>query len=229
MSGGPWERFQRPATQAQSDLPMQVAFAGAVPLTGSSMLSNQYLRELKRRIEDQRFAVGPALSAAQESGLPGVVNGPGDAFRHIVWSAELTRRFGPVMAASIVENHETSGKGDIGAAAAMDLYNNKIGMRIGQTAQTYEDVLRAAASIIMGSSSFGDGTWKRQHHPTYGGAKWLTGEWRDSSPSGQGVPPTTWLHAKYYKYGGKENKGPSLFDYPATGAAVLSEMLGLDQ
>ncbi len=25
---GPWERFQRPATQAQSDLPMQIAAGG---------------------------------------------------------------------------------------------------------------------------------------------------------------------------------------------------------
>jgi hypothetical protein len=30
MSGRPWERFQRPETQAQSDLPMQIAAAGAM-------------------------------------------------------------------------------------------------------------------------------------------------------------------------------------------------------
>ena len=44
--------------------------------------------------EENGFVKDPAIHAALESGLPGVVNGPADAIRHVILAAELTRRYG---------------------------------------------------------------------------------------------------------------------------------------
>jgi hypothetical protein len=62
--------------------------------------------------------------------LPGRENGPADAYRHLLWGAELTRRFGPDVARKILETHEIQGdlSSRIGlgsqspAAAAMDRF-----------------------------------------------------------------------------------------------------------
>ena len=59
-----------------------------------------------RNSENQGFAVGPTLEAAEESRLPGLENGPADAFRHMVWAAELTRRYGAAIASDILNEHE---------------------------------------------------------------------------------------------------------------------------
>src|SRR5215469_10068312 len=39
--------------------------------------------------EKYGFVKGPAISAALESALPGIVNGPADAIRHVILAAEL--------------------------------------------------------------------------------------------------------------------------------------------
>ena len=64
----------------------------------------------------------------------------GDAFRHLVWAAELTRRFGPRTASIILDLHERigylgSGMGYLGngwskEAEDMDRHNNAIGVRM---------------------------------------------------------------------------------------------------
>jgi hypothetical protein len=46
-----------------------------------------------RLIEDW-FAIKAAGDEAVESQLPGRENGPADVYRHLLWGAELTRRFG---------------------------------------------------------------------------------------------------------------------------------------
>ena len=99
----------------------------------------------------QEFAVTAAEKAASESGLPSRIDGPGDAFRHLVWAAELTRRFGPQTASIILHLHEKMGylgsyfrKGWSKEAEDMDRHNNAIGMRIGQAAREYNDVFLQA-------------------------------------------------------------------------------------
>jgi hypothetical protein len=49
---------------------------------------------------EYRAAIGIAAAekAAEDSGLPGLTNGPADAYRHLVGACELTRRFGPARA-----------------------------------------------------------------------------------------------------------------------------------
>ena len=45
-----------------------------------------------------RGATDPAHKEAEKSGLPGNHNGPGDAYRHIIGAAEITRRYGEATA-----------------------------------------------------------------------------------------------------------------------------------
>lgn len=48
-----------------------------------------------------------ASSEAVSSQLPGRENGPADAYRHILWVAEMTRRFGPSKAKLFAEGKES--------------------------------------------------------------------------------------------------------------------------
>jgi hypothetical protein len=55
------------------------------PMSASSQSGNQAPPSYYSRLsEGQGFAVGPAIDAAKESRLPGLENGPADAFRHMV-------------------------------------------------------------------------------------------------------------------------------------------------
>ncbi|MGH6921617.1 MAG: hypothetical protein ACREJ0_28430 [Geminicoccaceae bacterium] len=44
-----------------------------------------------------RDAVDGALNEARASGLPGLVGGPADAYRHLLIAGEIVRRHGPVV------------------------------------------------------------------------------------------------------------------------------------
>ncbi len=48
------------------------------------------------------IGVNAATNAAGKSEMPGLLNGPGDAYRHIVWAAEMTRRFGEAAARAML-------------------------------------------------------------------------------------------------------------------------------
>lgn len=102
-----------------------------------------------------------AALEARESPLPGYFNGPADAYRHIVGTAELRRRFGWAIAYGIVTGNEVMGThverypGDL---RRMDDHNNAIGLAIGADAQTYEEVVRRArAAVDAGTESGGSG------------------------------------------------------------------------
>jgi hypothetical protein len=56
------------------------------------------------------LAIAVATTEAKASLLPGRVNGPADAYRHIVWLGELSRRLGPNMAGSLGDLHEIQGQ-----------------------------------------------------------------------------------------------------------------------
>ncbi len=104
---------------------------------------------------------------ARMSGLPGLNGGPADALRHIIATAELRRRFGAVAAFVVADGNETRGQiaGHARASTLMDRTNNAIGMEIGATARTFEDVVRAARAAIAagtrvnGSNSDGSPMW----------------------------------------------------------------------
>ena len=119
------------------------------------------------------LAIPIARRKAITSRLPGRVNGPADAYRHIVWVGETTRRLGSNTAGSLAELHEMQGqatavrhdimgnKGDAinsAAATAIDRRNNLLGVSIGLQGTTFEDVLRLARNAIDRSLRDGSGS-----------------------------------------------------------------------
>ena len=56
------------------------------------------------------LAIPVATNEAIASFLPGRVNGPADAYRHMVWGGEMTCRLGWNMAGSLAELHEIQGQ-----------------------------------------------------------------------------------------------------------------------
>jgi len=76
--------------------------------------------------------------AARESGLPGVHNGPADAYRHALWTARMTKKYGSLLARGLGVAHELHGigksiaKGESPAwrETAMDLANNERGIQM---------------------------------------------------------------------------------------------------
>jgi len=188
-----------------------------------------------RTSQEQGYATAPAFDAVRESWLPGIENGPADAFRHLVWAAELTRRYGPWIAGLILGQHETRGRSDVGwsqQAEDMDRHNNAIGMRIGQDARDYQDVLDQVTSTVMATSPDGAGTWKDpRHHVSSPAPAWLPREnwkgrtkvqknWYDNPDhAGSLVFPQIWPHTKQYRYGGEDQR--------AANTSLLNELYGL--
>lgn len=68
------------------------------------------------------------------SGLPGGSNGPGDAYRHILRSAEMYRRYPDVYASAVNDFRELVGGT---THSGMDYVNNEIGKQIGCYAQAH--------------------------------------------------------------------------------------------
>lgn len=159
-----------------------------------------------------------AYREAQASNLPGLVNGPADAYRHMVWVGEMTRRFGPEIAWGVAEANEVWGKvrsrsGDSSSTErkesfrnerSMDRQNNRIGLEIGMQARTFDDVVRMARQRMDRSPEDGSGG--------EGGAVWLARDrWAITPPDG-GTPPRLGRHATprhhidEYRYGGEEQR-----------------------
>jgi hypothetical protein len=67
-----------------------------------------------------------ALSAARKTGLPGLHNGAGDAWRHCYWNCRMTNEIGSDQAESVSSNHEKDNEGPA-IENKMDLHNNMIG------------------------------------------------------------------------------------------------------
>ncbi len=102
------------------------------------------------------FTRGAATAASQESvssQLPGRENGPADAYRHILISAELTRRFPDSYADFLLDSKEWSY--DITSESAMDYHNNKIGIEIGKYVANngggWNDVVTISQKVIQES------------------------------------------------------------------------------
>ena len=66
-----------------------------------------------------------ATSLSVASQLPGRIDGPADAYRHLLISAEFHRNFNPVYADTLLGGHEL----DFGLSSnsEMDFHNNEIG------------------------------------------------------------------------------------------------------
>jgi Domain of unknown function (DUF6973) len=105
-----------------------------------------YIRTHKAHSWDdwlKTYAVEAASTESMKSNLPGRENGPADAYRHLLWAGELTRRFGERRARQILGAHEIEGKifGQSADAEQMDRHNNEIGIALGKRARTWNDVV----------------------------------------------------------------------------------------
>ena len=82
--------------------------------------------------------------------------GKGDALRHIVWQAMMTKKYGHLPAYLAGGYHELPLGKDLKAAdpdqsdteREQDLYNNKLGREIASKANTIEDIYRLAKEAI---------------------------------------------------------------------------------
>ena len=84
-------------------------------------------------------AATQALKDAQNSGLPGLRNGPADAFRHCVWSCAMTKSIGQSTAKAIGDQHEDAGDRENRqpkSERAMDEKNNAEGRACGVSNDT---------------------------------------------------------------------------------------------
>lgn len=91
-----------------------------------------------------------AAEEAMRSFLPGYFEGPADAARHIIGTAELRRRAGVAVAWTVVNGNEWLGeaRGHGRDLTAMDNANNAIGLAIGARAQSYDEVVSMAREAI---------------------------------------------------------------------------------
>jgi hypothetical protein len=74
--------------------------------------------------------------------------GKADAMRHLMYQADLTRKFNPMTASAISKLYELSSPGQTDAEEAMDKFNDALGREIGQQAKDEQDVVRLAREYV---------------------------------------------------------------------------------
>jgi hypothetical protein len=138
----------------------------------------------------RRFGLEDALRGAHEetrnSGLPGLAQGPANAYQHLLISAELWRRLGPIAGPIAAAAHEAGNdlRGDQTAFdAQMDQHNNGIVARERPAFKTWEDVVRWARAQIERSAS-------RNRDGEEGRALWLEKQPANWRPNLENVPIT---------------------------------------
>ena len=173
-----------------------------------------------------------AESESTASQLPGRGDGPADAYRHLLISAELTRLFGEEKARLLLAANENVNLIYPGPSTKMDLHNNEIGIKIGKDARTWEDVVGRAREAMDGSARDGSGA--------NGGARWLDPEQWSRNPIDErtgrrmGTEETNWPNTDWengivpepyvYPFGGEEHnyrKTPHLWPDWSPGFAML--------
>lgn len=162
--------------------------------------------EFKHKARLKISGAGPAFAEARESNIPGTHNGPGDAYRHILGAAEMTRRFGAKAATTMLNYHEqNSNPNQPGQEKDMDENNNRIGVEIGQSCKTWDECRQEARNAIDEAHGAG-GTGANNT------AKWRPqSEWNGNMQSPNWPPD--WSKAKspveQNEYGDEKYQHPS--------------------
>lgn len=147
-----------------------------------------------------------AINESVGSHLPGRSDGPADAYRHVLLSAELTRRYGENYARFILSAHEFTGnmQDQTKEANEMDVHNNELGIKIGNRLRqqrggsSWEDVVIEARKTIV------------PNDPNGNNARWLPQDKWKVNPKldGKELPvghkdvnwPVNWKPGAYSKY-----------------------------
>ncbi len=104
-----------------------------------------------------------AKKASVDSQLPGRTDGSADAYRHILWLADLTKKYGGVASFAITSLREL----DNTEADKMDLQNNFIGLKIGIGSKSRAEIEQLAQQVIDDTISgkknkFGKASWLKK-------------------------------------------------------------------
>ena len=130
---------------------------------------------------------GVATQAIREmafSQLPGRTDGPADAYRHLLLSAELTRSYGETYARAALDFHEWDGNrvGQTSASNRMDVRNNELGIQLGK--QLQEQGTSSWVDVVDGSRKLIDKTLAGEP-----GAVWLDkSQWKVNPMPDDGGP-----------------------------------------
>ena len=91
-------------------------------------------------------------------------SGKADAMRHLLWTGEMSRKFNPTIAKGFSDWHEkvVTPWGILGGAnpnqsesdMQMDLFNNALGIKIGQISNSYADTARLAREAIDSGKAY---------------------------------------------------------------------------
>ena len=95
--------------------------------------------DIPRRAERESVAA----FGVKESG-----GGKADAMRHLMYQADLARKFNPTAANVVSRLYELTSPGQSSAEYEMDLYNDALGRQIGERAKSDEDVVRLAREYV---------------------------------------------------------------------------------
>jgi hypothetical protein len=112
----------------------------------------------RRRLGRRLFLAGAVLGAYPafvlvatythffSAGLPGGRNGPADAYRHSLASAVVAYTLSPRCVDWVTAVMERGGEGH--PARAMDAHNNRLGARIGATADSWDAMQQAVLAAV---------------------------------------------------------------------------------
>ncbi|MBM3568538.1 MAG: hypothetical protein FJX46_07250 [Alphaproteobacteria bacterium] len=175
--------------------------------TSPSVDKDSHPKPSVRLIESMAPSIQAARLESQRSDLPGVHNGPADAYRHVLWAAELTRIHGENAARTVLDANEWKGDKLYSQSPnekAMDLHNNEIGIKIGREAKTFDEIVVQARERIDAAARGETGDGVPVIPPS---AIW-------SSPEGNWPPQ--WKEPDYGKYdrGGEEHRHRDWRDSP---------------
>ena len=93
-------------------------------------------------------SAGGATDTSRATGLPGVQDGPQDAFRHCYWSCLMTQLIGPGAAKCIGDTHELCGT-DFGSPGSnMDLCNNAVGRSLAHSDRLESDCRKSCLNAL---------------------------------------------------------------------------------
>jgi hypothetical protein len=157
------------------------------------------------------------------SQLPGRTDGPADAYRHLLLSAELTRRFGEAYARTALDFHEWDGNrlGQSTEANTMDVHNNELGIALGKGLAS--DPNASWHDVVEGSRRLMDAGVRGDP----AAAMWMGKEhWRVNPKPDEGGPrmsnddprlnwPPTWPDGPYQNPAGRDAGEPYMDDIEA--------------